>query len=286
MRESKLTSNQLSTQDAIVLLRKNHAYEDLIRDSYLGEDITESADRFFKSAEFSEVLNLLGNDLSNRKILDLGSGIGIAAAAFARVGAKDVLAIDPDLSDQIGIRASARLSRGLPAHPISALGENIPIGNGMFDIVYSRQVLHHAGNLKRMVSEIYRVLRSGGIMLATREHVVDNDRQLKRFLADHPVHQLAGGENAFKFFDYLEAIQEAGFVVKEIIGPWDSVINAFPNVRSQSELRELPKILLHQKLGNLGTLMGYVPGVIPLIWFYLHRRRKPGRMYSFLVMKP
>ena len=286
MSKSPTTSNQLSTQDAVVLLRKDPDYQDLIRDSYLGEDVKESADRFLASAEFSQVLELLGNDLSDRKIMDLGSGIGIAAASFARVRAKEVIAVDPDLSDQIGVRASARLSRGLPVHSISALGENIPIENGTVDIVYSRQVLHHAGNLKRMVGEIYRVLRPGGMMLSTREHVVDNERQLKRFLADHPVHQLAGGENAFKLSDYLEAIQKAGLVVKEIIGPWDSVINAFPNVRNHSELRELPRTLLRQKLGKLGEMIGNVPGVIPLIWFFLRRRPKAGRMYSFLAIKP
>lgn len=286
MSKVQTTSNQLSTQDAVLLLRRDPDHQDLIRDSYLGEDIKESADRYFASAEFGQVLELLGTDLSERKIIDLGSGIGVAAIAFARNKAKEVLAIDPDLSEKIGIRASAKLSRGLPVHSISALGENIPIENETFDIVYSRQVLHHAGNLKRMVSEIYRVLRPGGIMLSTREHVVDNDRQLMRFLADHPIHQLAGGENAFKLSDYLEAIRSAGLVLKHIIGPWDSVINAFPNVRNPSELRDLPRTLLRQRLGKLGEMVGYLPGIVPLIWFYLHRRRKAGRMYSFLAIKP
>jgi hypothetical protein len=35
------------------------------------------------------------------------------------------------------------------------------------------------------------------VLLATREHVVDDPAQHAEFLARHPVHQLAGGENAF-----------------------------------------------------------------------------------------
>jgi SAM-dependent methyltransferase len=285
MPKEKDATDRLSTQDAIVLLRKDPDYQDLIRDSYLGEDIQDSADRFSKSAEFGEVLNLLGN-VSNRKIIDLGSGIGIVASAFAGVGAKDVLAIDPDLSDQIGARAAARLSVGKPVRPIAAYGENLPLDSETFDILYSRQVLHHAGNLKKMVKEIFRALNPGGIMLSTREHVVDDVAQLKRFRADHPVHRLAGGEHAYKLSDYIDAIQEAGFEIKKIIGPWDSVVNAFPNVRSQTELRELPNLLLRQKLGRLGAWVEKVPGVKPLIWLYLRIRRKPGRMYSFLAQKP
>ncbi len=286
MTDTLATAKKLSTEDAIVLLRKNPNYQDLIRDSYLGDDLEGSADRFFNSAEFGAITELLGKDLSSRRILDLGSGIGIAASGFARMGVRDVVALDPDLGYQIGSRAAARLSRKWPFRIIAARGENIPIESSGFDVVYSRQVLHHAGNLKRMVGEIFRVLRPGSVMLATREHVVDNQSQLKQFLAEHPVHRLAGGENAFKLSDYLDAIRGAGFVIRQVLSPWDSVINAFPNVRSKSELQVLPNMLLHQRLGNFGDLISNVPGLIPLIWFYLKRRPKPGRMYSFLAIKP
>lgn len=286
MSSPSISSGHLTTQEAILLLRKNPDYRELIRDSYLGKDFEESANRFYRSAEFGEVMRLLKNDLSNQIVLDLGSGIGVAASAFARKGAGGIIAIDPDLGDQIGARAATKLSRNFPFHILAGLGENIPVEGGAFDIVYSRQVLHHAENLKSMVSEIFRVLRPGGTMLATREHVVDNQSQLKRFLAEHPVHQLAGGEHAFRLTDYHEAIREAGFHIEKIIGPWDSVINAFPNVRSQSELCELPSLLLRQRFGKFGLLASHIPGVVPLIWFYLRRRSKPGRMYSFVAIKP
>jgi hypothetical protein len=137
-----------------------------------------------------------------------------------------------------------------------------------------------------MVAESFRVLRSGGVFLSTRDHVVDNERQLRAFLADHPVHQLAGGENAFSFDEYVSAFRSAGFGIQQILGPWDSVINAFPIVRSEAELSHLPENLLRRRLGSVGLGIAHVPGVIYMIREIVKRYRKPGRMYSFLARKP
>lgn len=276
---------KLTTEQAVLRLRQDPAYSDLVRDAYLGADATESAARFYKSGEFAEVINLVGG-VGERTVLDLGSGIGMAASGFARAGADKVVAIEPDLSAEIGARAAAKVSEGLPVRILAAFGENLPLENESVDIVYSRQVLHHAQDLQKMVAECYRVLRPGGVLLSTRDHVVDDGRQLKRFLAEHPVHRLAGGEHAFRLQEYLEAIRAAGFELEKVLGPWDSVVNAFPNVQTQAELGEFPHALFSQRLGALGRLASHIPGVIPLIWFYLKKRRKPGRLYSELARKP
>ncbi len=158
---------------------------------------------------------------------------------------------------------------------IDAFGERLPLPDASVDIMYACQVLHHAQDLDRLMSEVARVLRPGGVMLACREHVVDDDGQLQLFLANHPVHQLAGGENAFPLPRYVAAIRAAG----------DSVINAFPAVRSTEELRGLPAERLRRRLGALGRLAGAIPGVQQLVWRRI-RRPVPGRMYSFIAHKP
>jgi hypothetical protein len=95
------------------------------------------------------------------------------------------------------------------------------------------------------------VLKQGGVFMATREHVVDDGAQLARFLRRHPVHRLAGGEHAYSLDRYLNAIRAAGLSVEAILGPWDSVINAFPIARSEDELRDLPRTVRRLRPGRL-----------------------------------
>ncbi len=275
----------LTREEAIHRLRRDPRYAELIHDSYLGEDTVESARRFEASAEFAEVCQLVGDRAREGKILDLGSGIGIAAYGFARRGAKCVYALEPDPSDEIGRGALLRLCGPLPIVPVDACGERIPLPDAQLDLVYARQVLHHAQDLPQVLRECARVLKRGGRFLASREHVVDDERQLKTFLQRHPVHRLAGGENAFPLRMYLEAIRAAGLRPDRVFGQWDTLINAFPTARSADELRHLSRIVLQRRFGRRGIVLSRLPGVNALVRAWLNRPF-PGRLYSFLATKP
>lgn len=275
-----------SLDKAVRALREDPRYADLVRDSYLGRDVHASAVRFFHSGEFSEVRRLLGHRIHGSRILDLGAGVGIASFAFVQSGAHSVYAIEPDPSDEVGYSALQRLAVDNPSiRIISAWGEYIPLRDESMDIVYARQVLHHTYNLPRVLSECARVLRKGGVFLACREHVVDNAHQLRIFLKNHLIHQLAGSENAYRLDEYLSAISASGLQLERVFGPWDSILNAFPAVRSGSELDLFARTLLRRKLGWAGLIISFVPGVQALVWRHL-KRPVPGRMYSFLATKP
>jgi len=89
-----------------------------------------------------------------------------------------------------------------------------------FDAVYVRQGLHHAADLPRMLEEIARVIRPGGVLLACREHVVDNyEESLQAFLDSQVDHQLYGGEHAFTLQDYRSAIAASGLIMLNEMGP-------------------------------------------------------------------
>jgi SAM-dependent methyltransferase len=274
----------LSVNEAIRCLREDPRYADLIRDTYLGEDVGEAAERFKRSAEFEEVLQMVRSSLQGGTVLDLGAGNGIASYSLALSGATCVYALDPDASDAVGTGALRRLTAHLPVVPLMGVGEHIPLRDQSIDLVYVRQALHHASDLRRLLSECARVLKRGGALLACREHVVDDAKQLEEFLGNHPVHQLAGGENAFSLAEYLQAIREGGLEIQCVIRPWDSVINAFPAVRTREELRQTPAALLRRQLGGLGGLISHVPGVRPSAFAWLNRSQ-PGRLYSFLARK-
>lgn len=275
---------RLTTEDAVLALRADPEYRDLVRDAYLGRDVLDSANRFAASAEFDEVRRLLGSRVEDATVLDVGAGTGIASIAFLRSGARRAIALEPDPSEEIGRGAIARLDAARSVEVVDAYGEAIPIPDGSVDIVYARQLLHHAEDIDQLVRECARVLRAGGVMLACREHVVANDVELEEFLASHPVHKLAGGENAFTESRYVEAFRVAGLELLQVLGPWDSVINAFPVVRTKEELTNMPRQALERRFGRLGRFVASFPGVLRVVRARL--ASEPGRLYSFYALKP
>lgn len=276
----------MTTAEAVAHLRADPQYASVVRDSYLDADVRAAAERFRASGEFAEVSALLGGRLRGRSVLDLGAGTGIASYALARAGAAHVYALEPDPSEEVGRGAILRLCAGLPVEVLDAFGERIPLAAESVDAVYARQVLHHTRDLKATLRECARVLRRGGVILICREHVADDEAQLRQFLAEHPVHRLAGGEHAYPLDDYVRAIVEAGLRVEQTLGPWDSLINAFPSVRTKAELESFPATVLRQRLGPLGALAAHVPGVRGLVWKRIRGYAAPGRLYSFLATKP
>ena len=275
----------MTTDQAIRRLRADPQFADLVRDAYLGRDVADSARRFLESGEWAEVKRILRPRLEAAAVLDLGAGTGIASLAFAAAGAARVVAVDPDPSDEVGRGAAARLARNGEFEIVDGTGEAIPLDDASVDIVYCRQVLHHAVDLPQVLRECARVVRPGGIVLACREHVVDDEEQLRQFLASHPVNQLAGGENAHALATYLSAFAGAGLKIDRVYRPWQSVINAFPVVRTQRELEAIPEVRLARRFGRLGRMAVHLPGVKGLIWRRIYEPG-PGRMYSFLAHRP
>jgi SAM-dependent methyltransferase len=271
-----------SWEEAIEILRKDPQHRQLIYDAYLTSDLYENCRRFADSAEFAETLRLIRAYRPDaRDILDIPAGNGIATYALARAGF-DVVAVEPDPSASVGRGAIATcLSKAnFKARIVDAFGEKLPLDSGSFDVVYVRQGLHHAQDLKTMIREYARVLRPGGVLLGCREHVVDNyGSSLQDFLDAQPDHQLYGGENAFTLPDYRAAFASAGLNVVQEIGPYDSPINLHPNT---------PERLRAKILGSApGRMLGLVLPkslVSKLGMWQLKRSNRSGRLYSFVAV--
>lgn len=274
----------MTTEQAVRTLRHRRGYDRVLREAYLGGDLEESGRRFERSGEFREVLSVLG-DAVQGAVLDVGAGNGIASRAFARAGARTVYALEPDQSDEVGGGAIRRLTRGLPVEVIAGYGERIALGDGVVDVVYARSVLHHTQDLPGVLRECARVLRPGGIFLACREHVVDDEAQLRSFLRRHPLHRFTGGENAFPLKLYVDAITASGLTLERVYAPWENLINAYPFADIAEQLSNLPAAVLEYYFGKVGRLVAMVPGSRALVWRAL-RRPYPGRLYSFLARKP
>jgi SAM-dependent methyltransferase len=273
----------LSVHDAVLRLRADPASAAVVRDAYLGEDVKEASERFLRSGEFRELSARLARWLPGARVLDVGAGTGIASYAFAQAGARAVVALEPDPSDVVGNGAARRAAGGLPIAFAGAFAEALPFRAGAFDVVYARQVLHHTQDLAGAVRECARVLRPGGVFAACREHVVDDARQLARFRAAHPIHRLAGNENAFSLDAYVAAVRGAGLGDVEVLGPLDSLVNAFPGAADEAELRDYGRTVLRKRLGAVGAAAAWVPGVTGVVRRMV--QRMPGRLYTFIAVK-
>jgi SAM-dependent methyltransferase len=222
---------------------------------------------------------------SGREVLDLGAGTGIASLAIANAGAARVYALDPDPSPVVGRGAIARLEDER-IEILDGVGEEIPLPERSVDIVYGRQVLHHTRDLGAVAREAFRVLRPGGVYFVCREHVVADDEELARFLEGHPVHRLAGGENAYRLEQYVGAVKGSGLRLRQVWGPYDTIVNAFPVVRSSEELQELRR----QMLGPTLAAMGPWAARLPLTRWIVRRRLAPhmypGAPYTFVAERP
>ncbi len=94
---------------------------------------------------------------AGERVLEIGCGTGSDLLQFAKHGA---IAVGIDITPEHLRLARERV--GSLAQVFDGNGTNIPFENESFDYVYSHGVLHHLDQPRRMVEEIFRVLRPGG----------------------------------------------------------------------------------------------------------------------------
>lgn len=268
-----------SWESAVSWLRDQPDMNRLVRDCYYDDPLSAAAARFYESSEWGAVHALLSDiKLGDKDALDIGAGRGISSYALARDGWK-VVALEPDPSYVVGAGAIKRLcdENMLNVRVVESKAESLPFADCSFDLVYTRQALHHASDLEVFCGEVKRVLRPGGLFLATREHVLDYEKDLQRFLDAHPLHNLYGGEHAYTLGRYLTAFKEAGLQVAEVLATYDSDINLFPATK------KLIRDKVRQKTGIPVSSAIYDRLVAPALNMFV---RTPGRLYTFAVKAP
>ena len=102
-------------------------------------------------------------DWQGKDVLDLGCAGGFMAEAMALRGAH-VTGIDPAAEAIAAARAHASAT-GLHIGYDVGVGEALPYGDAHFDAVVCVDVLEHVADLIRVLAEVTRTLRPGGLFL-------------------------------------------------------------------------------------------------------------------------
>jgi ubiquinone/menaquinone biosynthesis C-methylase UbiE len=110
-------------------------------------------------AEPARDLVELAGPLPGGRILDVGTGTGIAAAAAQEAAGPETVVIGVDVSfGMLAVAASARPSLLLAA----ASAIDLPFRDGTFDVVVASFVLSHFTGYQTALYDMIRVLRPGG----------------------------------------------------------------------------------------------------------------------------
>jgi ubiquinone/menaquinone biosynthesis C-methylase UbiE len=134
----------------------------------IGRDVLDEDKVHEQVALFCRMFSLEAADLRGKRLLEIGSGFGIFLAVLRRDYGVESYGIEPSSG---GFDSSFDLGREIlthysidPAILINAKGEDLPLPNDHFDLIYSCTVLEHTQDPALVLKEALRVLKPGGMM--------------------------------------------------------------------------------------------------------------------------
>jgi ubiquinone/menaquinone biosynthesis C-methylase UbiE len=112
-------------------------------------------------------------------VLDIGTGTGHTAIAFASAGAQ-VTGLD---LTRAMLAEAQRLSqeRGVSLEAVQGLAERLPFASASFDAIACRFCAHHFMDIEESIREMRRVLRPGGVLMFD-DHVAPEDDAADAFV--------------------------------------------------------------------------------------------------------
>lgn len=144
----------------------------------------DSMDHTEANTSFVDRLVELG---AHGRVLDIGTGPGhIPLMVAERIDGTEIIGID------MASHMLAHAERHLGASPFGGrirfqLGDakGLPFEDDCFDTVYSNTILHHIPDPRPFLSESYRVLKRGGVLLIRDLFRPDTEERALELVAEH-----------------------------------------------------------------------------------------------------
>ncbi len=154
-------TNETHTDESCTAVHENEAaFHDEWAESTPVEDI--NVFEAFESPTAPEnkyILEQMG-DLTGKKLLDVGAGLGESSVYFALKGAKVTTS---DISQGMVDKAiELGKHHGVELDGLVAAGETIDVPEGTFDLVYIANTIHHVTDKRAMYEQVLRALKPGG----------------------------------------------------------------------------------------------------------------------------
>jgi SAM-dependent methyltransferase len=143
--------------------------------------------------------------------LDLGSGAGFDCFLAADKVGPGGKVIGIDMTPEMIERAKENAMKGEYKNVEFRLGEieNLPIADGIVDIIISNCVINLAPNKNKVFKEAFRVLKPGGRIMVS--DIVLN-KELPDFIKNDLTAYVSCISGAIIKNDYLKIIEQAGFI--------------------------------------------------------------------------
>jgi SAM-dependent methyltransferase len=185
---------------------------DVVRREYASEAGLEGRRAAYRYAEGPNAPQMAFEAVAEaapRRVLEVGCGPGELAERVQRELGAEVVAVD--ISPRM---VELARSRGVDARRGDV--QELPFEDGAFDCAVAAWMLYHVPDVERAISELARVLRPGGRLVAVTNHP-DHLRELRQLVGLPPVLEMAfNGTNGEEFlrrhFDSVETRDARGIV--------------------------------------------------------------------------
>lgn len=146
--------------------------------------------------------------------LELGCGRGVGAELILDqfgAGAVDAFDLDPRMVKL----ARARLAgNGGRARVWVGDAEAIAVPDASYDAVFDFGIIHHATSWRKVLAEVNRVLKPGGVFYAEEALAAFVNTPIARLLFEHPNHDRFGQE------DFISALSAVGLRLRASEHVW------------------------------------------------------------------
>ena len=214
----------------------------------------EQIKRVLSNIEINQAIN------SNKhpRILEIGSGIGICCLITKAFTGAEVVGAEPAPGSygalQQCIAELQKANQHLPYTSINSGGEAIPYEDNSFDLIYSFEVLEHVENPRKVLEEIYRILKPGAYAyISTCNYDSFYEGHYKRFW--NPFIGIEGNrKNFLKKGLSSKFLSELNFITKKQIKRWTKEIG-FTDLRFNPDTTNMYKSYMAKSIYPTGFRM-------------------------------